>query len=166
MTCIECEKVKTKKHLIYEDEVVTAVLSDKPAIAGHIEVIPKQHIPILEQIPDTIVGHMFTIANRIAMVCFETLGAQGTNIIIRNGISAGQKTPHTKIHVIPRQENDGLNLQWQASKADEEELSTTELMLKTELERPKEEKPAEPKPKEETISEESYLAKQLERPAD
>jgi len=164
MTCIECEKIKSRKNLVYEDDKAIAFLVDKPATAGHVEIIPKEHFPILEKVPEDIVEHLFVTANKLSTVLFESMQAHGTNTIIRNGIAAGQKTNHLKIHVIPRVENDGLNFQWSTTKASEDELSTAELMLKTELEKPPEQKPIEMKkePKEE-ISEESYLSKQLER---
>jgi len=164
MICIDCEKIKNRKHLIYEDELASAFLVDKPATAGHVEIIPKQHFPILETAPDNITEHLFSTANKLSTVLFESLQAHGTNTIIRNGIAAGQKTNHLKIHVIPRVENDGLNFQWNTTKASEDELSTTELQLKSELEKPTEVKPKEiTEAKPEEISEESYLAKQLER---
>ncbi len=166
MKCGECEAIETRKHLIYEDSIVAAVLSSKPAVAGALEVFPKEHHPILEKVPDDVIGKMFAVANKLAAACFEVLGAEGTNIVIKNGLAAGQVTSHMKLHVLPRTENDGLNLQWQSSKANEEELNTTQLMLKEQLEKETAEKAPEKeeqKKEQEEISEESYLLKQLER---
>lgn len=172
MNCQDCERIKNRKNLIYEDEIVSAFLSDNPATAGHIEIYPKEHQPIIEKIPDNSMEHMLVIANKLSALCFEVLEAHGTNIIINNGIAAGQNTTHAKIQVIPRMENDGLSIHWQTIKENEEDLKTTQLMIKSELEQsetkkeekePREEKKEEVK--EEIISndEENYLIKQLER---
>ena len=102
MNCIECEKIKNKRHLVYEDELVAALLDEKPAAAGQISLYPKAHFAIFEMVPDEIVSHMFVIANRLAMACFDTLEAEGTNILIKNGVPGGQKTNHAQLLVIPR----------------------------------------------------------------
>ena len=108
---------------------------------------------------------MFKVANKIAVVCFETLGIQGTNILINNGIAAGQKTGHASINIIPRIDNDGLNLQWTTITAQDEELTTVQLTLKQALETPKEEVKEVPmeEPEEEIPEEENYQLKQLDR---
>jgi diadenosine tetraphosphate (Ap4A) HIT family hydrolase len=58
---------------------------------------------------------------------------QGTNIFVANGIPAGQTVAHFMVHVIPRKENDGVNLQWKAKQLTEEEISTVELKLKEQI---------------------------------
>ena len=169
MTCSECEKIKYKKNAVYEDELVIAVLNEKPSTGGHLMLLPKQHFTIIEQIPDETVSHLFTVANKLSVACFDTLGAQGTNILIQNGVAAGQKSSHASVHIVPRVENDGLNMQWNPIKVSEEELKGVQMSIESELEN-KEEKKEEIKEevkKEEVIEEipeeENYLLKQLER---
>ena len=76
--------------------------------------IPKEHFTILEGVPENILEKCSLIANKIGIAVFESLGSQGTNIMIQNGLGAGQKVPHFAIEVVPRVENDGLNLTWEA----------------------------------------------------
>ncbi|MFO8016934.1 MAG: HIT domain-containing protein [Candidatus Woesearchaeota archaeon] len=130
--CPFCQKMASKDEKLYEDEKVAVMLSDTPATIGHLLVMPKEHYPIIEQVPDFIVEHALKVANKISVAVFETLKVQGTNIIVNNGIAAGQDSAHFMIHVIPRKENDGLNLQWQPKQMGEEEMSTIELQLKEE----------------------------------
>lgn len=131
-SCIICQivgdKIPSKK--VYEDELVLAVLDVNGANPGHCFVMPKNHYPIIEQVPDIEVGRMFQVSNKISSAIFESLGARGTNIFVANGIPAGQTVAHFTINVIPRQENDGINLQWQPKQLSEEEMSTVELKLK------------------------------------
>ena len=131
-SCIICQiignNIPSKK--VYEDELVMAVLDVNGSNPGHCFVMPKNHYPIIEQVPDIEIGRLFQVSNKISSAIFESLGAQGTNIFVANGIPSGQTVAHFTINVIPRKENDGINLQWQPKQLSEEEMSTVELKLK------------------------------------
>src|SRR3989338_7462174 len=170
--CLVCQiienKIPSKK--IYEDEFAMAVLDVNGSNPGHCFVMPKNHYPIIEQVPDAEIGRLFNISNRISSAIFESLGAQGTNIFVANGIPAGQTVAHFTINVIPRRENDGINLQWQPKQLSEEEISTVELKLKEQTKNighfEKGEKKARvraPKPVILSEEEEEYFAKQMRR---
>ncbi|MBS3142349.1 HIT family protein [Candidatus Woesearchaeota archaeon] len=158
----DCKLCSLEEYLkLIEHEEITYAQPHKPAIPGHVLMIPKQHVAIIEQIPDEEFGKMMVQANKVSMALFESLQAQGTNIIIQNGISAGQKDPHVCVHVIPRREEDGLNFLWVPKTLNEEEMSTIELRIKENLTvqlKPKEVEP--PKPEKVT---DDYLLKQLHR---
>jgi len=134
--CIICQIVKgaVPSERIYEDDEMLAFLDVNGANPGHCFVVPKEHYPIMEQVPDQLVAKLFSVSNKISMAIFEELGVQGTNIFVTNGISAGQKVAHFMINIIPRMENDGINLQWQPRQLSQEEMSTVELKLKEETE--------------------------------
>lgn len=171
-TCIICQiignSIPSKK--IYEDEMVLAVLDVNGANPGHCFVMPKNHYPIIEQVPDIEIGRLFQVSNKISSAIFEALGAQGTNIFVANGIPAGQTVAHFMINVIPRKENDGINLQWQPRQLGEEEMSTVELKLKEQTKNmghfEKEEKRPKvqvPKPVIFSEEEEEYFTRQMGR---
>ena len=168
--CIVCQIVdgKVPSEKVYEDEDILAFLDVNGANPGHCFIVPKKHYPILEQVPDPEVAKIFSIANKISIAIFDTLNVQGTNIFVSNGIAAGQKVAHVMINIIPRTENDGINLQWQPKQLSEEEMSTVELKLKEETANvgdfQEEAKPQKLEaPKAESISEDSYLIKSLRR---
>lgn len=130
--CILCQivdgRVPSKK--VYEDDIMLAVLDVNGANPGHCFIIPKQHYPIMEQVPDIEIAKIFNVANKISSAIFENLEVQGTNIFVTNGIPAGQTVAHFMVNVVPRTENDGINLQWEPKQLSEEEMSTVELKLK------------------------------------
>lgn len=129
--CEICNIVHKKSKLkIYEDDTVTAILNPKPSVPGHVLVFTKKHYSIIEQVPDYEVEKLFNVANKISKSMFDSLGITGTNIILNNGIPAGQKYPHVVVNIIPRTDNDALKLEWIPKKADESELSTVELLMK------------------------------------
>jgi len=116
---------------------------------------------------------MFNIANKLSSAVFEAIGAKGTNIMVQNGVEAGQLVPHFAIHIIPRNENDNINFQWQPRQLTQEEMSTVELKLKQgaesigQFETEEKKEPVEVEKKVEKIKKkekgENYLLKQLER---
>lgn len=176
-SCLICKIVANQvpSYKIYEDDLILAVLDVNGANPGHCFVIPKNHYPIIEQVPDTELANLFGIANKISSAIFENLKAQGTNIFVANGIPAGQTVAHFLINVIPRKENDGINLQWKPKQLTEEEMSTIELKLKDQIQNigvgktESIEKPKVAAEKPQTISisddddEEDYIAKQMRR---
>ena len=171
--CLVCQiisdKIPSKK--VYEDEIVMAVLDVNGANPGHCFVMPKNHYPIIEQVPDKEIGRLFQVSNKVSTAIFESLGAQGTNIFLANGIPAGQTVAHVTLNVIPRKENDGINLQWQPRQLNEEEMSTVELKLKEQAKgiagpQREEKKTARahvPKPVMMSDDEEEFFAHQLRR---
>lgn len=173
--CTFCQIISGKKECVklFEDEKVLAFLHPEPASAGHIIVLPKHHYTIFEQMPDFEIEHIFDIANKLSVAVFDSLNIGGTNIIVNNGVAAGQKIPHFSIDVIPRQQGDHLNFEWLPKKLNEEEMSTVELKLKDAASNiggfQKEEKKAPvviEKKEVEKIKlskEENYMIKQLER---
>ena len=120
---------KTAFKFIYEDDLCFAILHESPAIQGHVIVIPKKHVAILEELDDNVVEHLYIISNKISTAIFDTLGAHGTNIIINNGTAAGQELPHVVINILPRKENDNIKLEWQPKQVSDAELKTTQSMI-------------------------------------
>ncbi len=152
MKCEYCEMLERQNNvdILYEDADVVIAVKDFSCIAGQITVFPKQHYTILEMVPDDIVQKCFILANKVSMAIFEGLGAQGTNILIQNGLGAGQKVPHFSIEVIPRREGDGLKLMWDTKQLSPDEMDTAYLLIKDEADKlvdlgKKKEKKEEPK---------------------
>ena len=65
---------------------------------------------------------MFKVCNKISTILFDKLGAHGTNVIVNNGLDAGQEFPHVVIHVLPRKENDKLDFEWKSKQVTEQSL--------------------------------------------
>lgn len=130
-------KINTKK--VYEDSKVLAVLDINPANAGHILLFPKKHYPYLSNVPDEEASHMFLIAKKLGDKIIDSFKAKGFNIFVASGFAAGQKADHVIVHIIPRQENDNINLSWESKKLSDEEFNDVQRLLKVEnVEIPKE----------------------------
>ncbi len=122
--CIFCQivsgKIQAKK--IYEDDTTTAILDINPANPGHVLLLTKEHYSIMPQLPDDEIAHVFMVAKAISNSMLRSIDAQGINIIVANGIAAGQKAQHFIVHIIPRKENDGINFVLPQKTIEQEEI--------------------------------------------
>ena len=172
MACVICDKIKEKKALIvYEDDNLIAILPSKPAAIGHIKIMPKQHFSKLEELSDDLVEELFFLANFSSASVFESLQAQGTNIILNEG------NDHLAIDVIPRKENDGLDFMWKPKQLSPEEMDDVFNKVKDSAftvgkggdDEKKEEKPVEVQEEKNDViqipaeDKTNYLIKQLQR---
>ena len=139
--CIFCQiisgKVKSKK--IYEDEEVIAILDVNPANPGHILIMPKEHYSIMPQIPDDEIGHIFMVAKSLSNASLRALEVQGSNIIVANGVAAGQRAQHFMVHLIPRKEKDNIGFQVPQKTLPEDELKKIAKVLSESLGKKEEE---------------------------
>lgn len=108
--CIFCQIVagKIQSRKVYEDEKVLAILDINPANPGHVLLMTKEHYSIMPQLPDDEVAHIFVVAKSLSNSMLRGIEVQGTNIIVANGVAAGQRAQHFMVHVIPRKEKDGI----------------------------------------------------------
>src|SRR4030042_4261870 len=130
--CVVCQWIEQKKNVLFEDDSVFVILSPEPSSPGNMLVVPKKHFPIIESIPDDLVGKLFLYANKASVCAFESLGAQGANILVQNGVPAGQKMGHCVVQVIPRFQDDKLRLSWQPKQLSAEQREDLEQKFKAE----------------------------------
>ena len=111
--CIFCQIIagKVQSRKVYEDDSVIAILDVNPANPGHMLIMPKEHYSIMPQMPDEETGHIFAVAKALSNAALRSLEVQGSNIIVANGVAAGQRAQHFMVHLIPRKENDNLSFQ-------------------------------------------------------
>ena len=109
---------------------MAVALKDSALAPGQLLVFPKKHYTIMEMVPDNLLRKCSLLANKASMALFEGLGCQGTNLLVQNGVSAGQQIPHFSFEIIPRTENDALNFQWKPKPFMEEEIGPVFSLLK------------------------------------
>jgi len=94
-------------HIVYEDEFTLVFLDIKPVNPGHALVIPKQEFADIFDADAEILGHMIQVAQKVSLAMLSAGLAKGVNLIMNNGLVAGQEVLHAHIHIIPQQ--DGTN---------------------------------------------------------
>lgn len=136
--CLFCSIIEWQipHYRIYEDNSFIGILDINPASKGHVIIIPKKHYKFITE-----VGEDFSVPiKKITDKIYQVLEAD-TSTVINNGLNAGQKVNHVSIHIIPRYENDKINIEWQSNKANEEELKELSQKLMIQKEIPKIEEP-------------------------
>jgi len=100
--CIFCQIVsgKVQSKRIFEDDTSLGILDINPANPGHILLMPKEHYSIMPQIPEQDIVHLFMLTKSLSNAMLRSLEVQGTNIIVANGVVAGQRAQHFMIHII------------------------------------------------------------------
>ncbi len=97
---------------IYENEEFRVMLDRFPATKGHILIIPKEHVEDVYDLDPELAGRLFELATRFAGIIKRTFDNDGINIIQNNGKAAGQTVFHYHLHMIPRYEDDNIQLGW------------------------------------------------------
>ncbi len=118
--------------VLYEDEKVVAILPDKGIAAGHLEIYNK-HPQQFQKLPPEDGLHLFGVASVAASLVFQGFGAQGTNIILKSGVTDDHKDGRTVLHILPRKQDDGLDGIWtQKQKQPEYDLKVVASKIKEE----------------------------------
>jgi histidine triad (HIT) family protein len=95
---------------IYEDDNVLAFLDLAPVHPGHTLVIPKDHYKDMLEVPAELGTAVFAAIQKVAGAVVKATGAQGFNVMQNNGLAAGQTMFHIHWHIIPRFNDDGLEM--------------------------------------------------------
>ena len=122
--CIFCKIANGQipSKTLYEDEDFRVILDLGPATEGHALILPKEHAANLFELSEELAAKALLVAQKIAVRMKNTLGCDGLNLVQNNGEAAGQTVSHFHIHVIPRYENDGQNINWVPGSPSQEEL--------------------------------------------
>lgn len=122
--CIFCKIANGQipSKTLYEDESFRVILDLGPATEGHALILPKEHAANLFELSEDLASKALVVAQKLAVRMKEALGCDGLNLVQNNGEAAGQTVSHFHIHVIPRYENDGQNINWVPGSPSQEEL--------------------------------------------
>jgi histidine triad (HIT) family protein len=108
---------------IDENERTVAFMDINPATAGHALVVPRVHSADLMEIGEEDLTATVLAAQRLSRRMNEVLEADGINLINACGATAWQTVFHFHIHVVPRYEDDPLELPWVPEAGDPEEIA-------------------------------------------
>ena len=85
--------------LVYEDEHAIAFRDIAPQAPVHVLCVPRKPIPradAVEPEDEALVGHLFTVARRVA----AQEGLSDYRLIVNNGAGAGQTVFHLHVHLL------------------------------------------------------------------
>ena len=125
--CIFCKIVagELPGEILAEDETTISFMDINPANPGHALVIPRAHSRDLLDISDDDLAACTLAARRLARKMSETIDPDGFNVLNCCGAAAWQTVFHFHLHVVPRNQDDPLELPWIPQPGDAQEISAT-----------------------------------------
>jgi histidine triad (HIT) family protein len=111
--CIFCEIIagRASASIVYQDDIVIAVMDIKPVNPGHLMVIPKQHFASMDDMDEDTGMHLFRIAMRLEQSIRKSgIRCEGINLFLADGESAFQEIFHLHLHVFPRFRGDSFKI--------------------------------------------------------
>lgn len=117
MNCIFCEILRGNEpyQSVWNGISTLGIVPLNPVTDGHVIFMPRKHVRDAAENPAVTAEVMHDTSTYIAHARSQgTLG--DANIITSIGPAATQSVFHLHVHVVPRQENDGLALPWYSGK--------------------------------------------------
>ena len=97
---------------VYEDDLVYAFMDAGQVNPGHVLVATKQPYETLMDADEESAAAMMRAAARIAKAVQAAFQPDGITVLQANKLAGWQTVPHLHLHVLPRYENDGVELTW------------------------------------------------------
>jgi histidine triad (HIT) family protein len=123
--CIFCAIARGEgpAEVVQEDDATVAFMDINPWTRGHALVIPRNHSRNLYDVEDDDLAATSAAAARLARRMRDVLECDGINLINSCEPAAWQTVFHFHMHVIPRYDDDPLQLPTRPQEADKEQLA-------------------------------------------
>jgi histidine triad (HIT) family protein len=130
--CIFCAIVagEAPAEIVDSDEHTVAFMDINPATPGHALVVPRTHSTDLIEISNPDLERTTLAARRLAARIDRALAPAGFNILNSCRAAAWQSVFHFHLHVIPRYEDDPLELPWIPRGAGSEQIAHTAALIR------------------------------------
>lgn len=101
--CLFCKMIAgdIKPDVVFENEHVLAFRDIRPQAPVHVLVIPKRHIPTLDDLPGdepNLAAELFAAVKRVAEI--EGISATGYRTVVNCRGDSGQEVYHLHLHVL------------------------------------------------------------------
>ena len=122
--CVFCRIVAKQipAAVVQEDADTLAFMDIGQVNPGHVLVALKSHADNLFVLQDAQAAAVFRTVARVARAIRDAFAPQGLSVYQANGKAAGQTVFHFHVHLVPRHENDGMNLTWPVKNPAREKL--------------------------------------------
>ena len=122
--CVFCKIVagQIPSTRVYEDDDVLAFMDIGQVNPGHVLVAAKRHAPDVYALEDAQAAAIARAQVRIARAIRDAFQPAGLSVYQANGKPAGQTVFHYHVHLVPRQDGDGMHLTWPVKNPPREHL--------------------------------------------
>jgi histidine triad (HIT) family protein len=99
--CVFCRIAtgKERSEIIYEDDLVIALMDICPIRPGHVQIIPREHFAYFEDLPEVTAGRIIHLGQRLSRAMKALFGVQRVAFLFTGGDHA-----HAHAHVVPMHE--------------------------------------------------------------
>ncbi len=97
---------------VYEDQFVYAFMDAGQVNPGHVLIATKIPYETLMDADEESAAAMMRAAAKIAKAVQQAFRPDGITVLQANRPAGWQTVPHLHLHVLPRYENDGVDLTW------------------------------------------------------
>ena len=99
--CPFCRKEVLDAQTFYEGEGVLGILTYKPAVPGHVLIIPKRHVDRFEELTAEEIAALGVAIQKVDRAVRNAFGHEDYLLLQKNGRGAGQSVPHLHFHYVP-----------------------------------------------------------------
>ncbi len=133
--CVFCKIVARQipATVVHEDEHTLAFMDIGQVNPGHVLVAVKKHADNVYALDDAQAAAVFRAAARVSRAIRDAFSPQGLSIYQANGKAAGQTVFHFHLHLVPRQDGDGMALTWPVKNPPRETLVENAEKIKARL---------------------------------
>lgn len=110
--CVFCKIINKElpATIVFENEEFLAFPTIEQISKGHTLLIPKKHYVNIFDIDRELLKNFIGVAQDLSIELKKINNASGINLLNANGKDAQQSIFHLHFHLVPRYENDGLDL--------------------------------------------------------
>src|SRR4051794_21779256 len=84
----------------YADDLVYTLMDYQPVNPGHVLVVPREHVALLDDLDEEVGAAMFRVGHRLSRALRRSgLRCEGVNLFLADGEAAFQEVPHVHLHV-------------------------------------------------------------------
>ena len=129
--CVFCRIVagQIPSTRVYEDDDVLAFMDIGQVNPGHVLVAVKRHAENLYALDEAQAAAVARASVRIARAIRDAFAPGGLSVYQANGKPAGQTVLHYHVHLVPRHDNDGMQLTWPVKNPPRERLEQSAAQL-------------------------------------
>lgn len=107
-SCPFCNDEIVSSQLIFEGDKARAILTYKPAVDGHVLIVPKRHVARFELLDASEILEISELVSKVNRAVQKTFKTTGYLLIQKNGEEVGQSVFHVHFHYLPNTKGKSL----------------------------------------------------------
>ncbi len=99
--CPFCDREVLERQVFYRGHGALGVLTHKPAVPGHVLIIPERHVERFEELTPEDLAALQETVKKVDAAVRKKYGNTDYLLLQKNGRMAGQTVPHVHFHYLP-----------------------------------------------------------------